>query len=156
MSRKSFRLSKEVSDYLEAKANMWHLNDTDTLHKLVLEYKRLSETAAETVPSSPVSPPPFVSSIDAPTETETQQPSHPIQKRSFLTPSSVELVYMKEKMRQKAKTEAMLERAKLREDLRTQARQDREEYEYALWKKRQDERERNSYRGPKVLYPGMG
>lgn len=78
----------------------------------------------------------------------------PPQKRSFLTPSAAEVAYMKEKMRQKARTEAMQERLKIKADFRKQAAADKHEYEYSLWKKRQEEKNRLTYKGPKVHYPG--
>jgi hypothetical protein len=115
--------------------------------------KELVEKVAERTASLPFSQ----AGNNAPPAPATQQPQQPQpEKRSFLTPSSVEIAYMKEKARQKARTEATLERAKQREEFRTQALADREEYEYALWKKRQDEKDRLTFRGPKVLYPGMG
>lgn len=168
----SFRLKPEVKAYLEAKQNEWHQASlTDTLHKVVLDYKTLSEKAAAPAIS------PFSSSEpeggSAPRETGPQQPSHPEKsppgthtnsfatvpgrgKRSFLEPSAVEVAYMKQKAIQKAKREGALERFKDREDFRRQAVADREEYEYALWKKRRSEKDRLSYTGPKVNYPGMG
>jgi hypothetical protein len=158
----SFRLKPEVKAYLEARQAEWHQDSlTDTLHKLVLDYKSLSEKAAEPAispfslnePGKTETP----RKLNAPEETGTQQPSHPIpQRRSFLTPSPTELAYMKEKARQKARTEAMLERAQQKEEFKKQATADREEQEYFLWKKRQDEKDRLTFRGPKVLYPGMG
>jgi len=109
------------------------------------KWKKLIEKLALTISDSPVS------------DSQNQPVSET--KRSFLVPSPAELAYVKQKAIQRAKREGALERLKDREEFRKQALADREEYEYSIWKKRQEQREqreRETYRGIKVFYPGMG
>jgi len=167
LNRVNVILRGEALNYFQSRLKTGE-SETDLLNTLVLEAKWYCEKAAAPALS------PLNSETTAPTEilkTGSQQPQQPPKReyvRDGFGPATLayrkeraerkdaaEVAYMKEKAIQKAKREGALERLKDREDFRTQALADREEYEYALRKKRQDEKDRLTYRGPKVNYPGM-
>jgi hypothetical protein len=138
----------------------------DTLHGLVRELLEKAEKPAEAQPSNalPVAmegqlsspmmpslpqqaqPPPSEFSTESRAERHLPSDEALQKQRDFMKPSQIQLAYMKQKARDKAKLEGMKER----EEWRKQVKADRYEREYYEDKKRREERELQKRRSGRV------